>query len=89
MSNVVSPYRSITKSALAALLGIPDVQLLTRDEAADEIGVSPGYLANLAIPDADGVGGGPAFYASSTSPSGAKTWYPQSAVLAFAEHRRS
>lgn len=89
MSNVVSPYRSITRSALAALLGIPEEQLLTRDEAADKIGVSPRYLANLAIPDTDGVGGGPAFYASSTSPSGAKTWYPQSAVLAFAEHRRS
>ncbi|KQP46690.1 hypothetical protein ASF31_05640 [Brevundimonas sp. Leaf280] len=89
MSDSVSPYRSIKKSALAALLGIPDEQLLTRDEAADEIGVSPGYLANLAKPDAKGVGGGPAYYRSTTSPTGGTAWYPTSEVGAFKHHRRS
>lgn len=89
MSDASSPHRSISKSALAALLGIPDEHLLTRDEAAEEIGVSSGYLANLAKADEKGVGGGPAYYRSTTSPTGGTAWYPLSEVSAFRDHRRS
>lgn len=89
MSEVAPAYRSITKAALAALLGIPEDNLLTRAKAAEEIGVSQGYLANLAMPDSEGKGGGPPYYRSTTSPTAGTTWYPKSEVEAFARHRRS
>lgn len=89
MSQASQAYRSITKAALAALVGIPEEDLLTRAQAAKEIGVSPGYLANLAQPDDEGVGGGPAYYRSTTSPTGGTSWYPRRDVEAFRDHRRS
>jgi len=89
MSDADSPHRSITKSDLASLLGMPAEQLLTRDEAAHEIGISPGYLANLAKADTHGVGGGPAYYLSTMSSRGGTAWYPRSEVDAFRDHRRS
>lgn len=87
MSDASSPHRSISKSALAALLGIPESQLLSRKSAADEIGIKEGYLANLAKTESDGIGGGPAYYRSTTSPTGGTTWYPEAEVIAFATHR--
>lgn len=89
MSDGALAPRTITKSALAALLGIPEGDLVTREKAAEEIEVSQGYLANLAKPDADGRGGGPAYYRSTTSPRGGQVWYPWSEVLAFKAHRES
>lgn len=89
MSDGALAPRTITKSALAALLGIPEGDLVTREKAAEEIEVSQGYLANLAKPDADGRGGGPAYYRSTTSPRGGQVWYPWSEVLAFKNHRDS
>ncbi len=89
MSDGALAPRTITKSALAALLGIPEGDLVTRETAADKIKVSQGYLANLAKPDADGRGGGPAYYRSTTSPRGGQVWYPWSEVLAFKAHRES
>lgn len=87
MSVASSPHRSISKSALAALLGIPESQLLSRKSAADKIGISEGYLANLAMPDAEGIGRGPVYYRSTTSPTGGTSWYPRAEVVAFAGHR--
>ena len=87
MSNSVSTYRSITKSALAALLGIPESDLLTRKKAAKDIGVSVGYLANLANME-DG-GSGPAYYRTTTRPTGGTAWYPREEVDAFADHRKN
>jgi len=89
MSDITVAYRSITKKALAALLGISEQDLLTRAEAAKEIGVKQGYLANLAMADPDGKGGGPPYYRSTTSPTGGTTWYPKSEAIAFGRHRRS
>lgn len=89
MPDAASTYRSITKRALASLLGLSQDDLLSRSQAAEQIEVSPGYLANLAKPDENGVGGGPAYYRSTTSPTGGTTWYPRADVAAFAAHRRS
>ncbi|MCK6106052.1 hypothetical protein [Brevundimonas sp. EYE_349] len=87
MSEAASPYRSITKSALAGLLGIPEADLLSRKAAAEAMEISEGYLANLAMPDAEGVGRGPAYYRSTTSPTGGTSWYPKAEVKAFRDHR--
>lgn len=87
MSDAAAPYRSITKAALAALLGIPEHQLRTRAEAAADLDVSQGTLANLAMPDSEGIGSGPAYYRSTTSPTGGTAWYPASEVEAFRRHR--
>lgn len=89
MPDAAPTYRSITKRALASLLGVSQDDLLPRSEAAEKIGVSPGYLANLAKPDEKGVGGGPAYYRSTTSPTGGTSWYPRADVEAFRDHRRS
>lgn len=87
MTTPVPAHRSITKSALAALLGIPEGDLLTRADAAKDIGVSVGYLANLANME-DG-GAGPAYYRSTSRPTGGTAWYPRTEVDAFAEHRKN
>ncbi len=89
MSDVTPVHRTITKSALAALLGIPEGDLITRAEAAEEIGVKQGYLANLAMADSAGKGGGPPYYRSTTSPTGGTTWYLKQEAEAFGRHRRS
>lgn len=89
MSDVVSAYRSITKAALAALLGIPEEDLLTRATAAKDVGISPGYLANLANRDESHGSRGPAYYRSTTSPTAGTAWYPRADVKAFADHRQS
>lgn len=87
MSDAAYPYRSITKAALASLLGIPEADLLSRKAAAKDMDISEGYLANLAMPDADGIGRGPAYYRSTNSPTGGTSWYPKAEVAAFKDHR--
>lgn len=87
MSEAAHAHRSITKSALAALLGVPEADLLSRKAAAKVMDISEGYLANLAMPDAEGIGRGPVYYRSTTSPTGGTSWYPRAEVVAFAEHR--
>ncbi|WP_138142028.1 hypothetical protein [Brevundimonas vancanneytii] len=52
-----------------------------------DLDVSQGYLANLAMPDSEGIGSGPAYYRSTTSPTGGTAWYPTSEVEAFGRHR--
>lgn len=87
MSDVLTEHRTITKLRLAALLGIPPDDLLTRPQAAEMIGISQKSLANLAQREASG--SCPMFYCSSTSGTAGTTWYPRAEVEAFAAHRRS
>lgn len=89
MSETATANRTITKSLLAALLNIPEEDLLTRAQAADQIGVSPGYLANLANRNEDDGSRGPAYYRSTTGPTAGNAWYPRAEVEAYARHRRS
>lgn len=89
MSQAAQPYRSITKAALAALLGIPEDDLWTRAKAAEEIGVSQGHLANLANRHENDGSRGPAYFRSTTSPTAGTAWYPKSDVDAYASHRQS
>jgi hypothetical protein len=89
MSQAAPAYRSITKATLSVLLGIPEEDLLTRAQAAEEIGVSPGYLANLANREEKDGSRGPPYYRSTTSPTAGTAWYPRADVEAFARHRRS
>ena len=79
MSNAV--HRTISKQALARLLGCPESDLLTREEAADGIGRSVGTLANIAKD-------GPPYYCSTTGRTAGEVWYPRAEVQAFADHIR-
>lgn len=87
MSDIATEHRTISKQRLAALLGIPPDNLLTRPEAAELIGISQKSLANLAQRESTGYC--PMFYCSSTSGTAGTTWYPRAEVEAFAAHRRS
>lgn len=79
MSNAV--HRTISKQALAKLLGCPESDLLTREEAADHIKRSAGTLANIAKD-------GPPYYCSTTGRTAGEVWYPRAEVEAFADHIR-
>lgn len=87
MDSQISDRRTITKDRLAALLGVPVSDLLSRRDAAKEIGISVKSLANLGQKAATGAC--PMFYCSTTTGTAGTTWYPRAEVDAFAAHRRS
>lgn len=82
MSEAPSKHRSITKRALAKLLGLAEKDLLTRGEAAEAIGLGERTLGNIAK-------SGPAYYCSTTGSTAGEVWYPRAEVDAFAAHRES
>ena len=79
MSNAAASHPRISKSALARLLGCAEDDLLSREDAAVEIGRSEGTLANIAK-------FGPPFYCSTAGPTGGEVWYPRSEVIAYRDH---
>lgn len=82
MPKAASTHPKISKSALARLLGCAEDDLLSREDAAKEIGRSEGTLANIAK-------FGPPFYCSTAGPTGGETWYPKAEILAYADHLSS
>lgn len=82
MSEAPSKHRSISKRALAKLLGLAEKDLLTRGEAAEAIGLGERTLGNIAK-------SGPAYYCSTTGSTAGEVWYPRAEVDAFAAHRES